>query len=771
MVMMMLKKILALLLVFVLVTGVMFTSASTYAAVGDPGKIEAESYSTMSGIQTENCSEGGLNVAYTDAGDWMDYTVNVQNAGAYTAEFRVSSPYTGTQLQLLKGATVLTTVTVPQTGGWQNWQTVSTSINLGTGSQTLRVKAVSNGWNLNWMNITSVTPIQQVAVPAFMPVAGTYTTAQNVTITCATAGATIKYSTDGSTPTSASATYTGVINVAATATIKAIAIKSGMTDSTVATAAYLINIPIGGKAIPGKLEAESYDTMSGIATEGCSEGGQNVGWIETGDYMNFNVNVATTDTYTVQYRVSTPNANGVVQLKAGTTVLASNTLATTGGWQNWTTVTASVQLNAGNQTLTVYAGTGGFNINWINFITGTPVPQVATPTFTPAGGTYATAQNVTLACTTVGATIKYTIDGSTPTTASQTYSVPIHVANTTSVKAVAFKTGMADSILASATYGISTSTGAMDFQIQNGTRGTYTDSQIYWAVLGLNSQNKLCYLDANGNLVPTSTALNDATGHLTKNGQNYANIYHKISEVPLVSTPAISSGRMFLSVGTPCYIKVYDNGYAGPDVNNPTDPNNDIYWDFVEFTLDAGGYHGNTTRVDAFGFPITHRLICDDGYDRTVGETETRDALFAEYLNEVPTEFKTLVSAPYRILAPCKGGFKTGGPYANYFDSYVNQVWHETTAKPTTQDIFLGIGGAADPSICAALNRGVYMDPTHRADANYFYQMTPSNFYSKFWHDHSIDGLSYGFCYDDVNNFAAYLEHNNPTALIITVGW
>ena len=117
-----------------------------------------------------------------------------------------------------------------------------------------------------------------------------------------------------------------------------------------------------------------------------------------------------------------------------------------------------------------------------------------------------------------------------------------------------------------------------------------------------------------------NAALNDAAGHLTKNGVNYANIYHKISEVPLVSTPAISSGRMFLSVGSPMYIKVYNNGYAGPDINNSTDPNNDIYWDFIEFTLDAGGYHGNTTRVDAFGFPITHRLITSDGYDRTVGK-------------------------------------------------------------------------------------------------------------------------------------------------------
>jgi hypothetical protein len=766
------KRILSIFASVALTISMIPTFVPVYAATGDPGKIEAESYSAMSGIQTETCSEGGLDVCYVDGGDWMDYTVNVQTAGNYTTEFRVSSPYAGTQLQLLKDTNVLATVTIPNTGGWQNWQTVTTSVSLSAGTQTLRVKAVTNGWNFNWMSFTSATSQPtKVATPTFTPGAGTFTSAQNVTIACTTTGATIKYTTDGSTPTVASSTYTAAINVAASTTIKAIATMAGMTDSAVATATYTVNIT-AGKNIPGNIEAESYDTMLGVATEVCSEGGQNVGWIDTGDYMNYNVNVTTAGIYTVQYRVSSPNATGQLQLKNGNTILSTTTLASTGGWQNWKTVTVSANLNAGSQTLTLYANVGGFNLNWIGFTLGAPVPQVDTPTFTPIGGTYSTAQNVTLACITAGATIKYTTDGSTPTASSAIYSSAIHVAATTSVKAIASKSGMADSELASATYKISnTNGGVMDFQIQNGTRGNYADSQIYWAVLGLDSNKKLCYLDSNGNLVPTSTALNDAPGHLTKNGQNYANIYHAISEKPLVSTPAISSGRMFLSVGTPCYIKVYDDGYAGPDVNNPTDPNNDVYWDFVEFTLDAGGYHGNTTRVDAFGFPITHRLICADGYDKTVGETETRAALFNEYQNEVPDAFKTLAKAPYRILAPCKGEFKTGGIYGNYFDAYVNQVWHETTAKPTTQDILLGIGGASDPKICAALNRGVYMDPTHLADASYFYKITPSNFYSKFWHDHSIDGLSYGFCYDDVNNFAAYLEHNNPTALVITVGW
>ena len=428
----------------------------------------------------------------------MDYTVNVQIAGTYATEFRVSSPYTGTQLQLRKGTVVLATVTIPNTGGWQSWQTVTANVSLAAGSQTLRVHAVTNGWNLNWLSFTSAAAVGTVSAPTFTA-AGTYTAAQSVTLASATAGAIIKYTTDGSTPTAASATYTGAINVVATTTIKAIATKSGMTNSAVTTAAYTINIPTGtGKAIPGKIEAESYDTMSGIATEISSEGGQNVAWIETGDSMSYNVNVAAAGVYTVQYRVASPNTTGNIQLKTGATVLASAPVPNSGGWQSWTTVTAAVNLSAGNQTLTVYAAAGGFNLNWLQFTAGRPLPKVATPSFTPAGGTYATSQNVTLATATAGATIRFTTDGSTPTAASPAYTSPIHVASTTSVKAIAFKSGMANSDLASATYKISSGTGVMDFQIKNGTRGNFADSEIYWAVIGLNSANQLCYLDASG---------------------------------------------------------------------------------------------------------------------------------------------------------------------------------------------------------------------------------------------------------------------------------
>lgn len=309
--------------------------------------------------------------------------------------------------------------------------------------------------------------------------------------------------------------------------------------------------------------------------------------------------------------------------------------------------------------------------------------------------------------------------------------------------------------------------GAVSVKIMNGTKGAYNDQQIYWGVLGINpANNRWSYLDLNGNLIPISTALNDAPGHLTKNGLNYANIYHKASDASWITLPKITAGRMFLSVGTPLYIKTFNDGFAGPDLNNPTDPNRDIYFDFVEFTIDTAGYHGNTTRVDGFGFPIQHRLINKSGsFDQTTGEleSETRSGIFTKYQAEVPAAFKSLatIQAPYRIVAPIHGSFAPGGANANYFAGY---------APYSTQDIFRCDGALTNADTCAAINRHVYTTSDWNNVSKY-YQAAPANYYAKFWHDHSINRLAYGFPYDDVNGQSSYLEVNDPKGLIIRVGW
>ncbi len=319
--------------------------------------------------------------------------------------------------------------------------------------------------------------------------------------------------------------------------------------------------------------------------------------------------------------------------------------------------------------------------------------------------------------------------------------------------------------------------GVMALKVMNGTNGAYADNQLYWGVLGINpANNRWSYLDLNGQLQPTSAALNDAAGHLTKNNVNYANIYHRVSDAAWASLPRVTSGRMFLCVGTPCFIRTFDAGFAGPDINNPGDPNRDVYFDFIEFTVNDSGYHGNTTRVDAFGFPLEHRLVNRAGtYDRTVGEpeSESRAAIFSAFRAEVPGAFTHLanIQAPYRIVAPIFGDFRAGGPQGNYFAAYVNQVWTTTATKPTTQEILLCNGNAADAAACAAINRHVYENAAARGTPSQYYLNAPANFYARFWHRHSLGGLAYGFAYDDVNQQAAYLEVGDPKGLIVRVGW
>lgn len=116
-------------------------------------------------------------------------------------------------------------------------------------------------------------------------------------------------------------------------------------------------------------QAENYSSMSGVQVEATTDtgGGQNVGWIEAGDWMAYNsITVPTTGTYTVEYRVASLNGGGrlSLDLNGGTTVLGEVAIPNTGGWQNWTTVSHTVHINAGTYNFGIYAQAGGWNINW-----------------------------------------------------------------------------------------------------------------------------------------------------------------------------------------------------------------------------------------------------------------------------------------------------------------------------------------------------------------------------------------------------------------------
>jgi hypothetical protein len=219
--------------------------------------------------------------------------------------------------------------------------------------------------------------------------------------------------------------------------------------------------------------------------------------------------------------------------------------------------------------------------------------------------------------------------------------------------------------------------------------------------------------------------------------------------------PANTAGRMYFYLGSPT----------------------SQYYDFIEFTVGPSVFNGNTTRVDAFGLKLAMRLHAHDGYDVSVGEDqatfqESRAATFQRFIDEVPTEFKQLaqVQAPYRIPAPGSAAiFQTGGTYANYFTGYAAQYGVTATTSQVT-----GCAGPLSeaPGMCAALNRHVAgLTAAQQADPTQYYKAAPANYYAKFWHDHAIGHLAYGFPYDDYAGQSSFISHGTPQYLLVAVGW
>jgi len=119
-----------------------------------PARIEAENYSVMSGISIQSTSDvsGIANVGWIDAGDWLEYNIDVPNAGEYTLYCRISAN-AGTSLEIQENSQTLQTMQIPSTGGWQNWKTFQFNLSLTAGKHKLSVYTGKGMFNLNWIEI------------------------------------------------------------------------------------------------------------------------------------------------------------------------------------------------------------------------------------------------------------------------------------------------------------------------------------------------------------------------------------------------------------------------------------------------------------------------------------------------------------------------------------------------------------------------------------------------------------------------------------------
>ena len=124
-----------------------------------PGRVEAEYYSNMSGVRTQPTSDtdGGLNLTSLSEGDWVEYILNVMEAGYYKVDYRVASSTGGGgfEFRTLSQA-VLSSNTVECTGGSQTWATLSDTIYLPARKDCYQIWVLSGGWNLNWIHFDTI---------------------------------------------------------------------------------------------------------------------------------------------------------------------------------------------------------------------------------------------------------------------------------------------------------------------------------------------------------------------------------------------------------------------------------------------------------------------------------------------------------------------------------------------------------------------------------------------------------------------------------------
>jgi len=296
------------------------------------------------GVDIESTSDagGGYNVGWMAAGEWLAYSVDVSQAGSYTMEARVAVAGNGGTFHIeVNGVDRTGPLTIRDTGGWQNWVTISKAgVSLNAGQQLWRLVIDSAGsgglvGNLNYLRI--------------------------VADGAGGGGAA------GSTPYTSAPVLPGVI-------------EAENYDQGGASVAYgdTSSGNAGGSYRSGDVDIESTSDV---------DGGFNIGWMDAGEWLKYTVTVATAGDYTMDFRVASAGPGGTFHLEVnGVDRTGPLTIPDTGGWQSWATVrTAGISLTAGGQVWRLVidrAGSSGIvgNLNYLRVLS-------SGATSTPFGGT------------------------------------------------------------------------------------------------------------------------------------------------------------------------------------------------------------------------------------------------------------------------------------------------------------------------------------------------------------------------------------------------
>ena len=291
-------------------------------------------------VDVEACSAGGYNVGWIASGEWLNYTVNVSAAGTYQLDFRVAAPSGGTLHVEFGGQDKTGAVTIPSTGGWQAWTTVSRTVTLSAGTQVMRVVFDTGG-----MNVNSIAASAAAAAPPPPPPSASLPFGGNAW------------------------TLPGTV-------------QSEDFDQGGQGVSYYDNSPgnAGGAYRSTDVDIEATPT-----------GGYAVGWAFAGEWLRYTVNVTAGANYRLVARVASAGSGGTFHVEFnGVDRTGALRVPNTGGWTTYQDVAVNVWLDSGTQPMRVVMDSNGAttavgNLSYIRVetLTAAPPPPPPPPT---AGG-------------------------------------------------------------------------------------------------------------------------------------------------------------------------------------------------------------------------------------------------------------------------------------------------------------------------------------------------------------------------------------------------
>ncbi|GGW54690.1 glycoside hydrolase family 64 protein [Streptomyces griseoloalbus] len=285
------------------------------------------------------------------------------------------------------------------------------------------------------------------------------------------------------------------------------------------------------------------------------------------------------------------------------------------------------------------------------------------------------------------------------------------------------------------------------------------------------------------------------------------------------------SGRVYFSYGQKLVFKLTTGGLVQPAVQNPSDPNRNILFNWTEYTLNDSGLWLNSTQVDMFSAPYSVGVQRADGSTTTTGRLKAGgyNGVFNALRGQSGGWGNLIHTRPdgtvLRALSPLYG-VETGALPASVMDDYVNRVWQKYATstltvtpfgdrpdikyfgrvsgdvmnftntsgavvtsfqKPEASSIFGchrrldapndQVRGPISRTLCAGFNRSTLLSNPNQPDSGAagFYRDSVTNHYARAIHAQMADGKAYAFAFDDVGNHESLVHDGNPRQASITL--